>query len=84
MSRQRKLAPIEAPTEELKAAVWEKAIAIPGWDPDCRLDERGNHLFRPLYGCTVSGLGWEIAYVVDPAEGGAEDLSNLCVRLVER
>jgi hypothetical protein len=71
-------------SEELKAAVWEKAQAIPGWDPDCRLDEQGNPIFRPLYGDAVSGLGWEIGYIVDPADGGAEDLSNLCVRRVER
>jgi hypothetical protein len=84
MSQPRKAAPIAQPTEELKAAVWEKAAAIPGWDDDCRLDEEGNPIFRPLYGCAVSGLGWEIAYLVDPAEGGAEDLSNLCVRRVEK
>jgi hypothetical protein len=84
MGQPRKLAPLERLTEELKAAVWEKASAIPGWDPDCRLDDAGNPIFRPLYGCAVSGLGWEIAYLVDPADGGAEDLSNLCVRRVER
>ena len=74
--RSKRERPVPAPdlSEELKAAVWEKAQAIPGWDPDC----------RPLYGDAVSGLGWEIGYIVDPADGGAEDLSNLCVRRVER
>jgi hypothetical protein len=68
---------------EIRDAVWGKTHRIPGWDEDCRTDDQGNPIFRPHYLNAQSGVGWEIAYKVDPADGGAEDLSNLVVRAVE-
>jgi hypothetical protein len=63
---------------EAKAAVWEKAQPMIGWDPaQWRVDHRGNPIFHSHYGDPGSAFGWEIGHILDPAAGGADDLSNL-------
>jgi 5-methylcytosine-specific restriction endonuclease McrA len=60
-------------------AVWNKAHAIPGVNPNSRrLDRCGAIIDWHLYGVTTeNGNGWEIDHIVPVAEGGSDYLTNL-------
>ena len=50
--------------ERERAAVWQKARPMPGWDPeDWRIDHRGNPIFRHHYGDSESAFGWDIGLI---------------------
>ena len=67
--------------EQQKAAVWQKAQPIIGWDPaDWRVDHRGNPIFRHHYGDSGSAFGWEVGQVV---ANGSADLRNLRPQLCQ-
>jgi hypothetical protein len=60
-------------------AVWSKAFAIPGVDPNQRRkDPCGAIIDWNRYGDTShNGTGWEIDHVLPVAKGGTDDLNNL-------
>lgn len=61
--------------ERERAAVWQKGLPMPGWDPeDWRIDHRRNPMFRHHYGDSQSAFGWEVGLI--RADGG-DDLVNL-------
>lgn len=65
---------------KLKNAVWEKAVVVPGSDPDVwRKDVAGAWIKRDQYGNRNDELnhGWEIDHQKPVAKKGADDLSNL-------
>ena len=65
-------------TDELREAVWQKARPMIGWSPDeWRTDHLGNPICRSHYADSSSAFGWEIGHIVDRANGGSEEISNL-------
>ena len=61
-----------------KAAVWNKAAVIPGWDARFwRKDACGAHIKWSDYGNTSSNFGWEIDHIRPVAHGGTDALANL-------
>ena len=60
------------------AAVWNKALAIPGQDMSLwRQDPCGAYMYRWHYGKTDSLWGWEIDHMYPVARGGTDSLNNL-------
>ena len=59
------------------ASVWNKAMAIPGYDMRFwRRDACGAAIYRSNYGLTVD-TGWEIDHITPVAHNGNNDLANL-------
>lgn len=64
----------------LRAAVWRKATAVPGNDPDVwRKDVAGAWIKWSAYGNRDHelGFGWEVDHQKPVAKGGTDNLSNL-------
>jgi 5-methylcytosine-specific restriction endonuclease McrA len=58
-------------------AVWEKAQAVVGSDPDkFRKDSCGAWMVKSSYGKN-SQFGWEIDHILSISKGGKDDLQNL-------
>lgn len=65
-------------TYELLVKVWEKANALPGFDPNkTRQDVAGARIDWGAYGDTDSPFGWEIDHQKPVAKGGSNHLDNL-------
>ena len=61
----------------IRAAVWDKADAIPGTDRRLRRKDRfGSWIDWYAYGHTTE-FGWEIDHIQPLSLGGTDDLSNL-------
>ncbi len=59
------------------AAVWNKALSIPGYDLRLwRRDACGAPIYRSNYGKTVE-TGWEIDHINPVSNGGGDNLANL-------
>lgn len=70
----------EAFTLDQRCAVWEKGIAIVGYDPTTyRQDIAGAWMAWDKYGDISSelGVGWEIDHRKPVSNGGSDDISNL-------
>jgi hypothetical protein len=60
------------------AAVWNKALGIPGQDMRLwRQDSCGAYMYRDHYGDTNSKWGWEIDHIQPASKSGTDNLSNL-------
>lgn len=60
------------------AAIWNKAIGIPGQDMRLwRQDPCGAYMYRDHYGDTNSKWGWEIDHIQPVAHHGTDALGNL-------
>jgi hypothetical protein len=60
------------------AAVWDKALGIPGQDMRLwRQDACGAYMYRDHYGDTNSKWGWEIDHIQPASKSGTDNLSNL-------
>lgn len=65
---------------ELIEKVWQKAVIIPGFDPEfLREDEFGTVIARVFYEECQPGfaLGWRIVHIKPLSEGGTNDIDNL-------
>lgn len=64
---------------EVRWAVWQKAIAVPGSDANkIRKDRCGAWIEWARYGDTThNGQGWEIDHIRPVAKGGQDYLENL-------
>ncbi|MBI5539663.1 MAG: HNH endonuclease [Bacteroidia bacterium] len=60
-------------------AVWEKATAVPGYDPNVyRKDRCGAWIKKEMHGNNSPlSMGWEIDHIQPKSKGGKDDLSNL-------
>ncbi|MGQ0741700.1 MAG: HNH endonuclease signature motif containing protein [Alphaproteobacteria bacterium] len=64
-------------SEILVAAVWQKGIVVPEYDPAMiRKDICGSWMKFSEYGQETT-LGWEIDHIKPVAKSGSDDLSNL-------
>lgn len=64
-------------SDSLKQKIWEKAQAIPNYNPDIwRQDFAGAWIRKDLYG-SESDFGWEIDHLKPVSQGGSDDLINL-------
>ncbi|WP_052705176.1 HNH endonuclease signature motif containing protein [Flavobacterium sp. 316] len=66
-------------SEQIKIAVWNKAVVVPGVNPSVRRkDNCGAWIDWNQYGFTVEGgTGWEIDHINPVSNGGSDDLPNL-------
>lgn len=64
---------------QTKLSVWNKALIVPGNDPNIRRKDRcGAWIDWNQHGFTSDiGTGWEIDHVIPVARGGGDELSNL-------
>ena len=64
--------------EEEIQEVWEKGIAVLGYDKDVyRLDSCNALIKRSEYGRIHGSNGWEIDHIKPVAKGGGDEISNL-------
>lgn len=65
--------------EDVKVAVWTKALGVPNHDlADWRQDICGVKIRWSDYGDTTDrGFGWEIDHILPVAHGGTDDINNL-------
>ena len=63
---------------ECPDATWEKAIPIPGKNPDeWRLDAMGKIIRYSYYGKKHSRYGWHVDHFIPKALGGSDEIHNL-------
>jgi hypothetical protein len=64
-------------TQQLIEAVWNKALSVPGYNPEVwRQDFAKAWINKNAYG-TTGPYGWEIDHRIPLSKKGSDDLSNL-------
>ena len=65
-------------TKFIIEAVWNKAIIVPGCNPNLRRKDKAGAWIRfSDYGNTDSVFGWEIDHIRPVSKGGSDILDNL-------